>query len=102
MKGKKYSYFKALCARLSLALSLAVVLCVSALASEGSGSTPATVDASEAISGITEQMTSGLASVVPAILAGLGALAAAGLVIFGAKFAVSQGLGMFRKVTGKN
>ena len=93
MKGLRGIY-----ARLSVAFALAFMLCVSAFASgEGSSS----VNASDAISGITTQMTTGLSEVVPAILTGLGALAAAGLVIFGAKFAVNQGLAMFRKVTGR-
>lgn len=85
---------KRLSARVGLSLCLALMLCLSVFASEGS---EATTD----ISGVTDALTTGLSGLVPTILTGVGALAAVGLGIFAAKFAVRVGLQMFKTVTSK-
>lgn len=82
--------------RLSLTLCLACMLCVAAFA-EDSGATGATVD----ISGVTTAFTSGLTSLVPVILTAVGGIAVVGLSIFGAKYAVRFGIGLFKTVTGR-
>lgn len=86
-----------LVARFSVMACLMMALCLSAFASEGSGGSGSGVD----ITPVTDALVNGLAGIVPMILTAVGGLAVAGLAIFGAKFAVRAGLGMFRQVTGR-
>lgn len=86
-------YVKRLSVRLALAVCLSLCLCLSAFASDG-GSGGADISA------VTNALTSGISGLVPTILTAAGALAAAGLAIFGAKFAVRAGIQMFKRVTG--
>lgn len=82
---------KGLSRRLSVALVLVCLLCVSALAGE---TTPD-------VSTVVNQITTGLSNQAGAILTGLGAIAAAGLVIFAAQLAIRLGLKAFKSVTGR-
>ena len=84
--------------RAGLVLALALVMTVAVLATnEGSGGTTATAG----VDAITNQVVSGLSGMVPTILTAIGAVAVAGLAIFGAKFALNQGLKMFQTITHK-
>lgn len=86
--------FKKLRARLLTAVVLACMLCVSAFAS---GEEQATAD----VSSVINQITTGLSGQAGAILTGLGAIAAAGIVIFAAQLAIRLGLKAFKAVTGR-
>ena len=86
--------FNAYVRRLGITFCLVLMMCLSALAED---ETAATVD----ISGVTNALTTGLTGLVPTILTAVGALAAVGLGIFAAKFAVRIGLQMFKTVTNK-
>lgn len=90
--------FQSFARRVSLTVCLALCLCVAALAEDPATTQAASVD----ISGVTDALTTGITGLVPTILTAVGALAVAGLAIFGAKFAVRAGLAMFRQVTGRN
>lgn len=86
--------------RLYLTLAVALMMTLPALASEsggGSGGSAATAD----VSVVTDAIVNGLTAAVPKILIGIGALAAVGITIFAARFAVRAGLSMFRQVTGR-
>lgn len=73
---------------------LACMLCVSAFAS---GEQQTTAD----VSSVINQITTGLSGQAGAILTGLGAIAAAGIVIFAAQLAIRLGLKAFKAVTGR-
>lgn len=79
--------------RVYLSLALAVLLCASAFASGG--------ETTPGVSSVVEQITTGLSGQVGAILTGLGAIAAAGIVIFAAQLAIRLGLKAFKAVTGR-
>lgn len=81
------------CRSLSV-IVLALSLCVSAFASEGN-------EAAADVSSVITQITTGLSGQAGAILAGLGAIAAAGIVIFAAQLAIRLGLKAFKAVTGR-
>lgn len=84
---------KGLSRRSLLAIALALSLCVSAFASEGN-------EAAD-VSSVITQITTGLSGQAGAILTGLGAIAAAGIVIFAAQLAIRLGLKAFKAVTGR-
>ena len=81
--------------RLFLTLAVMAIMTLPALASD-SGATEA-----DGVSVVTDAIVSALTAAVPKILLGVGAVAAVGVGIFAARFAVRAGLSMFRQVTGR-
>lgn len=81
--------------RLCLTLAVMMAATLPALASD-SGATE-----TDGVSVVTDAIISALTAAVPKILLGIGAVAAVGVTIFAARFAVRAGLSMFRQVTGR-
>ena len=81
--------------RLFLTLAVMAIMTLPALAS---GETQTETDG---VFVVTDAIVSALTAAVPKILLGVGAVAAVGVGIFAARFAVRAGLSMFRQVTGR-
>lgn len=81
--------------RFLLTLAVAATMTLPALAVDD-GATE-----TDGVSVVTDAIISALTAAVPKILLGIGAVAAVGVTIFAARFAVRAGLSMFRQVTGR-